>query len=361
MKVAIDAYLFRHSTRGMARFARTLASGLGARTLTLEPAGSEESKLYDHGSGKRPSFPYWEQWILPRLARDRGVDVLVCPYNTAPLRLHANIRLILVIYDLIFMDKNMEASISRIQNVGRHYRRVVVPRVARRASHVITVSEFSKQRIVANLGIPESRITVIPAAIDEFWFQSVERKRSDRPYVLTVSGEAPSKNLSRLIEAFAQTHRTRPEVRLIVAGVKPAAHDHFQNLASMLGVDDDVTFVPFLSDEELRSLYQNAEIFVCASLTEGFGIPVLEAMASGVPLACSKTSSIPEVSGDAAWYFDPCDSDSISDTLTQLLTETDLARSRIQQGKSRAVQFSEQNVEVKVQEFWRRFSDNQVP
>ena len=129
----------------------------------------------------------------------------------------------------------------------------------------------------------------------------------------------------------------------------------------MLGVEDDVTFAPFVTDEELRSLYQNAEIYVCASLTEGFGIPILEAMALGVPLACSKTSSIPEVCGDAAWYFDPYDSESISNTLVNLLTESDLAQSKVQQGKSRASQFSEQNVAVKVQEFWRRVSDDEVP
>jgi glycosyltransferase involved in cell wall biosynthesis len=122
-----------------------------------------------------------------------------------------------------------------------------------------------------------------------------------------------------------------------------------------------VIFAPFVTDEELRKLYQDAELYVCASLSEGFGIPIIEAMALGVPLACSRTSSIPEVCGDAALYFDPCDSESISNTLIDLLTESGLAQSKVQQGKSRAAQFSEQNVAVKVQEFWRRFSDNQVP
>jgi glycosyltransferase involved in cell wall biosynthesis len=259
------------------------------------------------------------------------------------------------------MEKNIESSISRIQNVGKHYRRVVVPLVAKRAFHIVTVSEYSKQRIIANLGVPDARITVIPNAIGDFWFQSADKSPSRRPYILTVSGEAPSKNLARLIEAFARTHHTRPEVQLIVAGVKPRAHNHFRKLACMLGVEGDVTFVPFVSDEELRSLYQNADIYVCASLTEGFGIPILEAMALGVPLACSRTSSIPEVCGDAAWYFDPNDSESISNTLISLLAESDLAQSKVQQGKSRASQFSEQKVAIKVQEFWRRVSDGELP
>jgi glycosyltransferase involved in cell wall biosynthesis len=128
----------------------------------------------------------------------------------------------------------------------------------------------------------------------------------------------------------------------------------------VLGVENDVTFAPFISDEELRSLYQNAELYVCASLSEGFGIPVLEAMASGVAVACSRTSSIPEVCGDAAWYFDPCDSASISSTLTTLLSESTLIRSRIERGKSRASEFSETNVAIKIQEFWRRISADPV-
>jgi glycosyltransferase involved in cell wall biosynthesis len=360
MKVAIDGYLFKHSTRGMARFAKILASGLGTSGLTLEPACSMESEIYEHSSRKRPSFPYWEQWILPRLARDTRADVLLCPYNTAPLRLHANIRLVLVVHDLIFMEKSIGRSISRIQNAGTHYRRVVVPLVAKKAFHIVTVSEYSKQRIIASLGVSETRITVIPNAIGDFWFQSGAKVSSRSPYVLTVSGEAPSKNLTRLIEAFARTRRTRPEVGLIVVGVKPGAHHHFRKLACTLGVEDDVTFAPFVSDEELRSLYQNADLYVCASLAEGFGIPILEAMAVGVPLACSRTSSIPEVCGDAAWYFDPYDSESISDTLINLLTQSDLARGMVQQGKARAYQFSEQKVAVKVQEFWRRVSDGEV-
>jgi glycosyltransferase involved in cell wall biosynthesis len=266
-----------------------------------------------------------------------------------------------VIHDLIFMDRSIEASISRVQNIGRRYRKILVPIVARRAFHVITVSQYSRQRIIADLGIPEGRITVIPNAIGDFWFQSADKNRSDRPYILTVSGEAPSKNLPRLLEAFARAQRSRPEIRLVVAGVRPAAHRHFQKLACLLGVEDDVTFTPFISDEELRSLYQNAELYVCASLVEGFGIPVLEAMASGVPVACSSGSSIPEVCGDAAWYFDPCNSESISSILISLLTETRLTRSRIERGKSRASEFSEKNVAIKVQEFWCRVSEDQVP
>jgi len=360
MKVAIDGYLFKHSTRGMARFAKILASGLGSRAVTLEPSCFQDSEFYYHGSGKRPSFPYWEQWILPRLARKAGADVLLCPYNTGPLRLYSRIQLVLVVHDLIYLDKSIEPSVSRVQNVGTHYRRMVVPLVGKKAFHVVTVSEYSKQRIMAKLGVPEARITVIPNAIGEFWFQSVEKKHPDRPYILTVSGEAPSKNLARLIKAFAQTRRILPQVQLIVAGVRPAAHRHFQKLAGMFGMEGDVKFTPFVSDEELRSLYQNAELYVCASLAEGFGIPILEAMASGVPVACSKTSSIPEVCGEAAWYFDPNDPESISCTISALLTESGLAGSRVQCGRSRASQFSEANVTVRVQEFWHRFSESQA-
>jgi glycosyltransferase involved in cell wall biosynthesis len=357
MKVAVDGYLFRHATRGMARFAKTLANGLGPDILTFEPSNSIDSEVYSHGSGKRPSFPYWEQWILPRLALANGVDVLLCPYNTAPVRLHTRIRLILVIHDLIFLDKSMQRSISSVQNIGRHYRRAVVPLVAKKAFHIVTVSEYSKQRIIAELGIPEFRITVIPNAIGEFWFERRKKTISDRPYILTVSGEAPSKNLVRLIQAFAHIHRVQPQIRLIVVGVKPTAHHYFQAVADSLGVGADVILTPFLSDDELKCLYQNAELYVCSSLAEGFGIPVLEAMAMGIPLACSDQTSMPEVCGEAACYFDPYDTRAISDVMINLLADAEGANRRVEIGKSRAFQFSEENVAIKVQEFWSQFGE----
>jgi glycosyltransferase involved in cell wall biosynthesis len=359
MRVAVDGYLFRHPTRGMARFAKMLASNLGTGTLTLEPARSLDCESYSHTSRKRPSFPFWEQWMLPKLALASGVDVLLCPYNTGPLRLHSKIRLVLVLHDLIFMDKSLGRSMSRVQNVGAHYRRVVVPLVARKASQIVTVSEHSRHRIISDLGVPESRVTVIPNAIGEFWFQNADKTPHDHPYVLTVSGEAPSKNLARLIEAFAQVHNSMPRLHLIVVGVKPSAHPHFQAMAAMRGIAGSVRFTPFVSDNELRSLYWNAHLYVCASLCEGFGIPVLEAMATGTPLTCSNTSSIPEVGGDAAWYFNPCDTQSISSAMTAALSCPHQADYKVQIGRQRASHFSEQKVAVKVTEFWRRLEEFQ--
>lgn len=354
MKIAVDGYLFRHSTRGMARFGKTLAAALGNECLTLEPPGTQESEIYSHGSGKRPSFPYWEQWILPRLASANHVDTLLCPYNTGPLRLPPGIRLVLVIHDLIFLDRTVERSVSMVQNVGRLYRQIVVPRVARKAFHIVTVSAYSKERITALLGIPESRITVIPNAIGDFWFDHGAKAEVDSPYLLTVAGEAPSKNLDRLIQAFAKVHSGLPRLRLVVVGVKPAAHLHFHEVAAKFGVADRVTFSPYLTDDELKRLYLSAQVYVCPSLAEGFGIPVLEAMALGVPVACSNRSSLPEVCGDAATYFDPYDTSSIAESILAVINTPHQTSSRIERGRARAAHFAEANVAQQIMKFWRR-------
>jgi glycosyltransferase involved in cell wall biosynthesis len=229
--------------------------------------------------------------------------------------------------------------------------------VARKAAQIVTVSEHSRRRIVADLGVPETRVTVIPNAIGEFWFQNPDKTPLNHPYVLTVSGEAPSKNLARLIEAFTDVHKAMPRLQLIVAGVTPSMHPHFQDIAAKRGIAGYVRFTPFVSDDELRSLYWNARLYVCASLSEGFGIPVLEAMATGVPLACSNTSSMPEVGGDAAWYFNPCDTLSISSAMIASLSCPDQADRKVHIGRLRAAQFREQNVAVKVKQFWRRLED----
>lgn len=352
MKVAVDGYLFKHPTRGMTRFAKMLVNGIGSRAITLEPGHSLDLEVHSHTSRKRPNFPLWEQWILPRLARKKGANILLCPYNTGPLRLDRDIRMILVLHDLIFLDKTIERSISRVQNVGRHYRRLIAPAVAKRASHIVTVSEFSKKLIVSRLGVAESRITVIPNTIGEFWFQPVQKKPQATPYILTVAGEAPSKNLARFICAFAQVLKSSPPLRLIVVGVKPGAHLHFQQLAAVHQIAGEVTMMPFVSDDELRTLYWNADLFVCPSLSEGFGIPILEAMAAGVPVACSQTTSLPEVAGDVGWYFDPYQTGSITSTILEVLRHGDEAQNRVHRGRLRAALFSELSIASKVKEFW---------
>jgi glycosyltransferase involved in cell wall biosynthesis len=343
MKVAVDGYGMDQA-RGMARFAMQITASLGPQAFLVKPAEEDPNP---------PSSPFWEQMHLLKKATDQGATVLLCPFNTAPVLFRSPLPVILVIHDLIFMDSTIGPSISRRQNIGRWYRRLVVPRAAHLAFHVITVSEFSRGQICERFGLLPEKVTVIPNWIDESWLQSLPATSSER-YILTVAGEAPSKNLARLIAGFALVPRQADGLKLKVVGVKPAWHNHFLGIAASHGVQDRLELLPFIDDSELRTLYQGAAAYVCASLAEGFGIPVIEAMASGVPLACSDTTSLPEVAGKAAAYFNPLNPPEIASALSTALCGTDAARSRIKVGLDRARLFSRGAVQPEVDRFWKK-------
>jgi glycosyltransferase involved in cell wall biosynthesis len=349
MRVAVDAYGMDQS-RGMARFAMQLTAGLGHRAFLVKPAG---------GDAHQPSAPVWEQVYLEKKAVREGATVLLCPYNTAPVLFECHLPIILVIHDLIFMDRTIGRSVSRRQNIGKWYRRLVVPRAARRAAHVITVSEFSRQQICRQFGLPFEKVTVIPNYIDESWFGS-NLEVHPEAYILTVAGEAPSKNLAGLIAGFALFREQGGKMKLKVVGVKPAWHNHFSLLAAEHGIQNKIEFLPFVEDSELRALYRRASAYVCASLAEGFGIPVIEAMASAVPLACSNTTSLPEVAGGAATYFNPLDVVEIATSLSEALAGDSAARRRVDIGLGRAMLFSRGAVQPQVDAFWERAEANLV-
>lgn len=348
MKVAVDGYWLTRPARGMARFARMLIESLGEDALLLAP----------ELTSRHPSFPEWEQIFMPRLAKRSSAPYLLCPFNTGPLWLRSRLSLILVLHDLIFMDKSIDASLLMYQNFGKYYRRAVVPRVARKAKRVITVSEYSKGAICRQFGIGEERVVVIPNAVSDTWFENVRCPNSERRYFLTVTGEAPSKNLARLIEAFSLLGPEANAHTLKIAGVRTSVHRHFETLAEERGVKDKIEFLHYVDDAQLRKLYGEADAYVCASLAEGFGIPLLEAMASGVPLVCSNTTSMPEVAGDAAWYCDPRDPASIARAMMFPLCDPLSTERKAQEGIKRASLFREGKVIARMKALWRELDDS---
>ena len=236
MKLALDARLLLPPCRGMGQFTANLISPLRQQVQALLPAGAELPNLTCSASGCS-FYPLWEQFTLPRLTRDSGATHLLCPGNTAPIHLPRSTRLIQVVHDLIYLEplSRLPLSVSPHQNLGRLYRRLVVPRALHRADRLVTVSLYTKRQICDRFGVPEARVVVIPNSLEDSWFWGQVLPDSQRePYLLTVAGEAPSKNLSGLIHAFATLH-SQPRhagLRLVIAGVKPAYHARFDHLGS---------------------------------------------------------------------------------------------------------------------------------
>ncbi len=352
LRIAYDARLSLGRYRGMGRYLRQLIAGREQRLLGLCATGEADPALRLIASGFHP-YPLWEQISIPRLVHRHQVDILLAPYNTAPLRLPRSTRLVLVVHDLIFMDP-LPFSRSLYQNAGRFYRRFVVPRVVPRAELILTVSNYTSQQLQSRFKLDPSRIRVIPVSLDEEWYAALPAYAAASPYVLAVAGEAPSKNLARALDAFAlcRRHTHDPALRMKVAGVRPAFHPAFQALVGRLGIADVVDFLPYLPVAEMRILYQQAQVCFMPSLSEGFGIPVLEAMASGTPVAASAVTSLPEVGGDAALYFDPTSTESMASTLKKIVSEPAIAADLSRRGRIQARRFHPDAVRELIRSFW---------
>jgi len=208
----------------------------------------------------------------------------------------------------------------------RSFRRIAYDRAARAASAVIVTSEFVRARALEQLELHPSSVHVIPLAIDHERFRPGEEARE--PFLLYPARPWPHKNHVRLFEAFASLRRTRPQLRLILTGGGLERLDPLPDGVQRLGV---------VSGEELASLYRRAACLVFPSLYEGFGLPPLEAMACGCPVAASRAGAIPEVCGDAAVLFDPNDPESIAAGILETDTRAHELRGR---GIARAAGFT---------------------
>jgi len=283
MRVGIDVSLLRQTRAGTARYLRGLLPYL-EQLVDVEP-------LAWGGSRKAATLARDAWWYPVELRRRaRGLDVLHCPTFRGPLR--ASAPLVVTVHDLAVL-RHPEA----FNRWTRTYSRGLVPRVVRAAERVIAVSEFTKRELVDVLEIAEDRIRVIPNAVDEPFVP--EGARADGDYVLAVGTLEPRKNLLRIAEA---ARRVRVELR--VAGA-PGWGD------VRVG-ENGVRFLGFVSDEELARLYRGSLCVAYASLYEGFGIPVLEALACGAPVVTSVSTPMEEIADGAAVLVDPQDADAIA-------------------------------------------------
>lgn len=356
-RIAYDARFSIGQYRGMGRYLRRLIAGREHEVIGFCAAGERDPGLRLIARG--PSFyPAWEQISIPRLAKRYAIDLFIAPYNTAPLFLPRQTRLVLIVHDLIFMDP-LPVSRSIYQNSGRIYRRLIVPRAVARAELIVTVSRFTASSLAARFGINPERLRIIPNSIGEEWFVSEMSSPQSDNYILMVAGESPGKNLNRALDAFALCQLNAGHLlRMKVAGVKPAFHAEFAARARSLGVGDHVEFLSYLSDDSMRALYRNASVLFMPSLAEGFGIPVLEAMASGAPVVTSNASSLPEIGGDAALYVDPTSTEHMAKILHQSIFDLGLRARMVELGRIQARKFHPAVTRSLIDSFWEQLGQS---
>jgi glycosyltransferase involved in cell wall biosynthesis len=361
MHVALNlVYLVPGETGGMETYARELIPHL-AEHVRLTALVNRESAAEEFGceqvvvpvnARNRLQWVRGEQQHVPGCAKRAGADLLHSLGSTSPL--WGSVPRVTTIHDLNYAI--VPEAHEGLRGLGM---RLLVPAAARRSRRIITLAESTVADLERILRVPPAKVDVIPHGVHARTAPEVtpEPELRERlqlgggPFLLSVSGKKPSKNLMRLLDALAQIPAER-RPRLVVPGYPTPHEADLREHAERLGVG--VAWPPWVSAADLEGLYAAAEGFVFPSLYEGFGFPVAEAMVRGVPVATSDRGSLAEVAGDAALLFDPEDVDAIRAAIERLPDEAERLRAA---GRAQAARFTwERSAELHAASYERALS-----
>lgn len=354
--------LFRPQKHGMDVVALALLRGIKRQTLPINVkvlVKPDTDKCLQSSNGfdveELPGgfYPLWEQWTLPRrLAQDTGAW-LHATGNTAPI--WGTTPLIVTIHDLIYIDDNYlwkRDGGTWYQRFGNTYRRWIVPLVAKRAKHIITVSEFQREAIVRQLDVDPAQVTVVYNGADDDFFrlrssQEIEAMRhqlglGNNPYIFFLANAEPRKNTDGVITAYAQLIARYPDCPydLVLKGLSDEVLQRKLDAAGCSAIAHRIHRVGYIESSLLPTVYQGASMLWFPSFSEGFGLPIVEAMAGGVPVITSNGSVMPEIAADAALYVDPTKPNELVDQTIGLWNQPELGQRLAALGKQRAKQFT---------------------
>lgn len=352
LRIGYDAHAFVLFNKGSGKGLqlRNLLGDRKSELIGFAPPGPSSADVALVQGGSR-HYLLWQQKDLPRMIKGAKLDIFLAPYNTAPLLLPRSTKLILVLHDLIPFESYPEMALKPrlIQAVWRF----LIRRAVQRAHVIVTVSEYSRMSILARF--PDSPVKVIPCTIEARWFDPglrvEDRDRED--YVLLVSSIEPHRNLDRMFAAFAlylkQTQHSPAKLR--IAGVSHHAALVREKLRKC-GIDRFAAIEEYLPDAAMEKLVRQARALCLPSLTEGFGIPILEAMSAGTPVLTSKVTSMPEIGADAPEYFDPYSIPSIANALLRVLESSERRAAMSRAGIIRAMAYHPEKVTLQIRDFW---------
>ena len=367
MKIAIEAQrIFRTNKHGMDFVALETIRRLQKLDKENEYfilVGSGEDRCLEPSANMHivevhcPTYPLWEQFALPLALKKIKPDILHCTSNTAPVC--CGIPLVLTLHDIIFLEKKASKNKSLYQNLGWHYRRLVVPKVLNECMKIITVSEYEKERIVSELHPCCEVIAIHNGFSDHFRLVAdtvtVTRKYlPEERYIFFLGNTDPKKNTARTLAAYAvYLKNSSAPLPLLIADLNGNIVDSILKETGLEEIRPFLRCPGYISNTDLPAVYGGASVFLYTSLRESFGIPTLEAMACGTPVITSDTSAIPEVAGSGAILVVPHDENAIAEALLRLENDDEYRRSAVEYGLERVKNFSWDKTAAKLLEVYK--------
>ena len=346
MILALDARM----QQGVGTVVRNLALRLAPNVEKLFLLG-DPAQIETWGSfaGRVEVVPFtapiygWREQVGFPSSRLRGCNLLHVPHFNVPVR-PLPCPLVCSIHDVAHLAGVLPISRSYRLAAQWYYRHA-----ARRARHIITGSEFSKREVVERVGVDPARVTVVLDGVDTGVFYPRGEAETTlvlyslgirRPYLLVLGSVRPHKNVARVLEAFRKLKEGGIPHQLVVVGKREGFRISEELPELPPAIAEHVVFTGFLSENEIMALYSGADLFLFASLYEGFGLPPLEAMACGAPVAVSRAASLPEVVGEAGAYFDPLSVEDIAQTVRRVLQSPEERARLASAGRERAAQLT---------------------
>ena len=353
-RIGIDYTAAVQQAAGIGRYVRELITALMSHDCQHQYRLFAASEKRFQAPFPVTRLPFHDKWLMRMWHRVRlplpvelftgRLDLFHSPDFTLPPTLPGT-RTLLTVHDLSFI-KDPESADSGL----RKYLNQVVPRSVRRADHILADSQATKIDLIAEWNTPAEKVTVLPCGVNPSFRPITDpqllaaiRSRyglGDGPFVLSVGTLQPRKNYVRLIRAFAPLATRYSDLSLVIGGGKGWRYNEIFEEPDRLGIKDRVIFPGFIADDDLPAVYCSATIFTYPSLYEGFGMPVLEAMACGTPVVTSDRSSLPEVSGDAGLLVNPLDEKAMTASMERLLANPSLCQELIIRGRRQASRFS---------------------
>ncbi len=336
MKVGIDGRYAEENLLGIGNYIKNLAQDYYKKGIKCIIFYSKEPKYKIKGSKSivlNISNRYlFEQFYIPFALKKHKVDIYHATGNTG-VPIFSSLPVVLTIHDIIPMSFKDYFKFSRFPFLSKNLYKLNLFISCYKAKKIISVSKFVKKEIIKKIRIPENKIKVIYSGIIPLVQGELPSILIGKKYILNHGGIDIRKNLEKLIKSFYKAYPKISNYKLVITGSNPRLEKKLKSLVKKINLEKSVIFMGYVSDKTLGSILKNAKCICYPSLSEGFGMPVLEGFAANVPVISSNVSSIPEIAEDAALLINPNSINQISKAIVKIISDVNLSKNLIRKGR----------------------------